>query len=438
MTDMTPLTLGAKIRALRLAKGLTQGELTRGEITPGLISQIESDRIAPSFRVISLLAEQLGVAPQEIMSDVEARASQLQTLRQARELLGAGRGAAAAVLLQQLTESELCYIPLMELTVDLAYAHRLAGRLEEAADLYELVEQHALANNDQMLGHICMSRMGELHYSQGRLSIAAYAYRKALEFAYALPAGVTQPLHAIQKNLSICIYRLGNAELALTYAKQAYDELSAASEPSPDQAETAHILSVLFTELGMAEKGSEMAAAAVTLYRRLGMEAQAVDAKLNQAIVLRESGDYTAALNLLPTVIADYYRLGRSTYLANAWSERALCELAIGALDDAERSVERCFPLAAPESAETVEAWRIRGLVAAAAGRLPAAARAMEQAEKLAVQLDLPTTLRQIAQDQMGIFEQEGDAAQADLCRERLLALTAQVGLRKQLAAVIG
>ena len=50
--DGTPLTLGAKIRALRQAKGLTQGELTRGEITPGLISQIESDRIAPSYRVI--------------------------------------------------------------------------------------------------------------------------------------------------------------------------------------------------------------------------------------------------------------------------------------------------------------------------------------------------------------------------------------------------
>lgn len=435
--DSTPLTLGAKIRALRQAKGLTQGELTRGEITPGLISQIESDRIAPSYRVISLLAEQLGVEPAEIMNDVEARASQLQTLRQARELLAAARGAEAIALLTQLAESDLCYIPPMELQVDLAYGRRLAGELEKAEALYEEVEQYALAKGDHMLGHIAMSRLGELYYAQGDLSLAAYAYRKALDFAYELPAGTTPPLYPVEKNLSICVYRLGNSELALTYAKQAYEEVSRLEEPTPDLAETCHILSVLFTELGMAGQGGEMAETAVGLYRKLGMEAQAVDAKLNHAIVLRESGNHSGALDLLPSVIADYYRLGRSTYLANAWAERALCELAQGSLEDAARSVERCFPLTAADSPETIEAWRIRGLIATASGRPPEAAAAFAKAQKLAERLDLPTTLRQIAQDQLHLFEQSGNEEMTESSRERLQSLTAAVALRRQLAAII-
>lgn len=87
-----PKTLGERIKSLRVKRGLTQGALTRGEITPGLISQIESDHITPSVRVITLLALQLGVSPSELVDEVESRTSQIHMITDARDFLEQGDG----------------------------------------------------------------------------------------------------------------------------------------------------------------------------------------------------------------------------------------------------------------------------------------------------------------------------------------------------------
>ena len=53
-------TLGSRLKAARLARGLTQEALANGLATKGFISLVERDRLTPSLPKLRLLADRLG------------------------------------------------------------------------------------------------------------------------------------------------------------------------------------------------------------------------------------------------------------------------------------------------------------------------------------------------------------------------------------------
>jgi transcriptional regulator with XRE-family HTH domain len=56
------MALGARIKALRTARGIRQKELAqKGGLTPSLVSQIESGKLTPSLHTLGRLASALGV-----------------------------------------------------------------------------------------------------------------------------------------------------------------------------------------------------------------------------------------------------------------------------------------------------------------------------------------------------------------------------------------
>ena len=58
--------LGARLRALRLARGLTQKDLARPRYTHAYISTIEAGRRVPSQTALDFLAQKLGVDTEEL------------------------------------------------------------------------------------------------------------------------------------------------------------------------------------------------------------------------------------------------------------------------------------------------------------------------------------------------------------------------------------
>ena len=54
-------SLGQRIRQIRMGKGITQIELSKGICTPSMISQIESDRARPSYKILFSIADKLDV-----------------------------------------------------------------------------------------------------------------------------------------------------------------------------------------------------------------------------------------------------------------------------------------------------------------------------------------------------------------------------------------
>ncbi|MCY0870135.1 MAG: helix-turn-helix domain-containing protein [Firmicutes bacterium] len=418
-------TIGAKIRALRIARGLTQTQLTGGMITPGLISQIESDRVAPSARVVALLAEQLGVSPTELQSDVSTRTAQVSLYREAKELLSQGRGAEALQALSRLRADRASYVPSLEVCIDEAYAHHLAGNVLEARRLYASAESQAfLQREHSALGRLCATRQGSLFMEQNQLPLALFSYARALMYARE-EAGVARSVRAmIHRNIAVCCYRMGNPVPALEHAEAAYACLDR-RQASEELAATCHMLSVLCTETGQADRALRLAVEAVGLYRALGNEALVIDAKLNQAIILRELGNCQSALRMLPDIINEYYKSGRQAGLANAWNERALCECTLGLYDAALLSVERSRTICPPNSVEHIEWLRVDGIRRVAVGDHAGARSAWTDALTRARDAKLLATAADIASRLVELQQATGDrlavlAARADQLDLRL------------------
>src|SRR5256714_14763099 len=65
-----PSDLGPRIRAVRLRKGIGLRELARRlDLSPSLISQIETGKIRPSVRTLYALASEFGVTTDELLFD---------------------------------------------------------------------------------------------------------------------------------------------------------------------------------------------------------------------------------------------------------------------------------------------------------------------------------------------------------------------------------
>lgn len=65
------MTLGQKIKAARLEKGLTQKEVVGDYITRNMLSKIENDSATPSVRTLEYLAKALDLPPGHFLSDAQ-------------------------------------------------------------------------------------------------------------------------------------------------------------------------------------------------------------------------------------------------------------------------------------------------------------------------------------------------------------------------------
>jgi tetratricopeptide (TPR) repeat protein len=80
--------LGDRVRALRIAAGLTQGQLAEGRFSKEYISQIERGKTRPTEATIAWLASRLGVDPAFISSGVSIEArTKVETLLERAEAL---------------------------------------------------------------------------------------------------------------------------------------------------------------------------------------------------------------------------------------------------------------------------------------------------------------------------------------------------------------
>src|SRR5437588_764941 len=60
-------TVGAKLRAARLAKKLTQSQLARPDFSVSYVSAIERGQIHPSLRALEIFAQRLGLSSSDLL-----------------------------------------------------------------------------------------------------------------------------------------------------------------------------------------------------------------------------------------------------------------------------------------------------------------------------------------------------------------------------------
>src|SRR6266568_7606656 len=96
--------VGARIRSLRTARGLTQAQLAEPQYTKAYISMLESGRTRASMKALEHIAGRLGVQPSDLLGGAPGPAAPQYELLEARRLIEDGQPRDAIPMLESLEE----------------------------------------------------------------------------------------------------------------------------------------------------------------------------------------------------------------------------------------------------------------------------------------------------------------------------------------------
>ena len=140
--------VGARIRSLRTAKGLTQAQVAEPQYTKAYISMLESGRTRASMKALEHIAGVLGVKPADLLGGTPSPTTPQYTLLEARRLVEQGRAAEAISLLEGLEEGLTPQDQLIRLRY-LAMAYNATGQPKQAFPLIERAQRMAELLGDQ-------------------------------------------------------------------------------------------------------------------------------------------------------------------------------------------------------------------------------------------------------------------------------------------------
>lgn len=134
--------VGARIRSLRTARGLTQAQLAEPQYTKAYISMLESGRTRASMKALEHIAGRLGVQPSDLLGGSPSPAAPQYDLLEARRLTEQGQAGEAIPLLEALDEGLTPSDQLIRLRY-LAIAYNLNGDAKRAFPLLERAQRMA-------------------------------------------------------------------------------------------------------------------------------------------------------------------------------------------------------------------------------------------------------------------------------------------------------
>lgn len=298
--------LGERVRALRLARGLTQGDLASEDFTKGFISLVETGRTRISLRAAQILAERLGVGVSDLMTPPaapqEVRA-ELQLL-EAEARLRAGDAGGAVDLLRAIRPQLSGKLGARADRVR-GLALLASGRARDAIADLESARRVFDSSGDRELA---ARTTFDLAQAYGRADAHGQSLALALESERGLETGalVDRTLQLqVLAYLASKFVTIGDAQSAELYGERA----RALAEDVSDPRSVAHLY-------------------------------------LSLAVTRREQGDLEAALRYARESLSLYERLGDQRQIGSTWNTLGWVYLARGQHDRAAEALQRAEQLA--------------------------------------------------------------------------------------------
>ncbi|HUQ40944.1 MAG TPA: helix-turn-helix domain-containing protein [Candidatus Limnocylindrales bacterium] len=134
--------VGARIRSLRTAKGLTQAQLADPLYTKAYISMLESGRTRASMKALEHIAGALGVQASDLLGGSAGPSTPQFQLLNARSLLEQGKNTEAVAILEQLEDGLSAADQLMRLRC-LAVGYNAVGQPKQTFPVIERAQRMA-------------------------------------------------------------------------------------------------------------------------------------------------------------------------------------------------------------------------------------------------------------------------------------------------------
>jgi len=288
--------VGARIRSLRTAKGLTQAQVAEPQYTKAYISMLESGRTRASMKALEHIAGVLGVQPADLLGGAATPATPQYTLLEARRLLEQ-RKEGAIPLLEGLEEGLTPQDQLIRLRY-LAVAYNVASQPKQAFPVIERAQRMADLLNDPE-EQIRIKAVLAAAYAR------TYSYEEEIrllrECVKACEEGTVKDVAFHYRRLVDLALALGNqrqSKQALVVYEQAFD-LATQFDDLPSIASLYAGIAKAYHDTGDVEAAIMNNQKSLDLYEQLGLIDQMACALDNAAALYVEYGNVSRARECL-------------------------------------------------------------------------------------------------------------------------------------------
>lgn len=338
---MTTPTIGQQLKAARMARGLTQRELSEGLVTAGLISQIEQDRVLPTPELLRTLLERLSIQDDDMIVELEAHQRSKHLIREAQTLANQRRIHEAVPLYLEAiavspTPERLDYV-YDEVAEHCISVDWLDGALQV---LSAGIISSRRKNDPSGLIHRVF-QMGQIYLRKGSPGRAQRMWRMAWRLTQAHPAHVFPQRFRLLANLGKSYLLLDQCETALDF----YQEAAGVAWKSGDQAIVYHGAGNAYLGMGEFSKADACFQHAITLYQAAGQIAGEQQCRANRGVVMRCRGELELGEVWFRDLLQDSVFTRDATRVANAKQELALCLFGLGRMHEGLRETHEALQM---------------------------------------------------------------------------------------------
>jgi len=390
--DDSPLArkIGERLKAARLAAGLTQQQLADDRYTKAYVSALENGLSRPSMAALNHFSNRLGIPASALINDEPAGWARLE----ADLALASGRWDDAIEAYGELLQTATGKETRAELLRGKAegLVRRGLGR-EAAAAAAESAELFRGA------GRAADAALAEYWLSAAQYQLENSAEAKALlhSILARVRAGLkVEPGFRLRLVMALSSNEShdGNHSAALAYL----EEVRGLADTLDDRRRAAYLydLAYSYRETGDFEGAVRSGMASLELFRRVEAKRETAGLENDLALSFLALGNVTRAAEMIASARATFERLGDEWSLSYALDTQAQITLAQGNLAEATVQSAAAVDMAdrVHNTKATVDALLTHGRVRAAQGELAAALAAFERAGALAKEAGAPSLIR--------------------------------------------
>jgi tetratricopeptide (TPR) repeat protein len=413
------MSLGRKIRELRIKKGLTQSDLGAGLVTPSMISQIESDRANPSYKVLEAIAARLGEPLEYFLSDLESQLEQGTAYKVAKALMSSKSYDRAVELLGTVLKNPSSNLNVIDLKIDLGSCLMELSRHDEASFALQEAVELALSKLQYHQAISALNVLGSLEQRRKKHHRAIYYWRKGYDLfpQLAVPEPFLQG--ELLNKLGSIHYDLGETQDALTYYQEAMKLL----------ADTSNFEQIGMTYLGLAlshrqareyDLASEYASYAVALFESIKNMKLAIEVKRNFVTTNHNGKAFSKALTSLEECLEQCKTYNFTDEAAMIYGDMAWLHIQQKEPQLSLEAAEEGLAVATAGSVTAATLLRVKGLALGSLEKHEEAIRALEEAIALFKSHDMKADVADCYALLAEIHQKAGSMKTANECLHRM------------------